>query len=135
MNVLHTLAPARPALALGLVLLLGAAARGQEEDASSTASDPESSGGSSWACFVISVAALGGLYALVRRRQREAAAAWHRGRLVTWYCRACDRDVSGPACPHCQAPNPFLDAPTDHESGPGRRGPRRSAAGMRFSDD
>ena len=132
MNALQTLAPARLALVLGLALTLTAVARGQDEEyATSSSADPESSGGFPWACFVISVAAIGGLYALVRRRQREAAAEgrWDRGPAANWYCRACDRDVGGPTCPRCRAANPFLDASPDDGPRPGRRGSRQGAPG------
>jgi hypothetical protein len=86
--------------------------------------DPDASGGFPWLCFVTSVAALVGLYVLVRRREQATEADFKVGRTpeTAWYCRACDRDVSGPTCPHCHAPNPFTHEPTDQ---PARKRPRR----------
>jgi hypothetical protein len=126
---------ARWTLALALALIVGAVARGQGEDADTWTADPDqpSGHGSTWFCFVIAVAAVGGLYVLVRRRQQALEAQWRGGRgpAVVWYCRACDRDVSGPSCPHCRAANPFAherpDVDTDvppvrSASRPGRVG-------------
>lgn len=102
------------ALTLTLALTLWAAARGQDDDAPAPPADPEVAAeqGFPWACFAMSVAALGGLYVLVRRREQAAEAEQRLGGPPPppWYCRACDRDVSGPECPRCGAPNPFLDA-------------------------
>ena len=97
--------------ALALMLLLTAPARGEDEPV--TPADAEADGGFPWLCFVTTVAALGGLYVFVRRRERtvEADERRRRGRLVDWYCRACDRDVTGRACPHCGTANPFGHEP------------------------
>lgn len=128
--------PAALALALGLVLALAATARGQLEEPPLPPPDPEAPAGFPWAAFVFSVAVIGGLFALVRRQQRQAAAEgrYDRGRLVTWYCRACDRDVSGPACPRCRAANPFLEPLPDDEPRPSRRTSQRDVADMRWRD-
>jgi hypothetical protein len=106
------------AWALALALTFGAAAHGQDEP-ESPRPDPEAAEqGFPWLCFATSVAALGGLYWLVRRRERELGLDGPGARQPesAWYCRACDRDVTGPECPHCQAPNPFLHEPLDRAS-------------------
>jgi hypothetical protein len=112
---------ARLALALALVLSLGASARGQD-DLDAAPADPEATAeqGFPWLCFATALGTLGGLYVLVRRREREAEA--DPAKAVTWYCRACDEDVSGSACPHCRAPNPFESGPVEADLGirPGR---------------
>ena len=68
-----------------------------------------------WFCFAVSVAALGGLYVLVRRREQEVEADQRRGGkpAAAWYCRACDRDVSGAECPRCRAASPFVHEPVE----------------------
>jgi hypothetical protein len=111
MNASRARAPARPALALVLALALGTAARAGGDDDPGSSSDPPPSGGFPWIAFVASVAAVGGLAALVRRREREVAAGdpTGRGRPRAWYCRGCRRDAVGPACRQCGAANPFLD--------------------------
>jgi hypothetical protein len=98
---------------VALALALGAAARGQDlSDAPPPEPDPEAAEqGFPWLCFLTSVATLGGLFVLVRRREQEV----HGDRPgirelgAVWYCRTCDRDVSGKECPHCRAPNIFLN--------------------------
>jgi hypothetical protein len=131
---------ARLALALALALVLAPCpvARGQDDadvPAANPAADPESARGQGfgWVCMVAAVAAVGGLYVLVRRRQQAAEEDWrrHRGPATAWYCRACDRDVSGPACPHCGAPNPFQHEPLDAGPGVGRIAPRAGDSGHR----
>jgi hypothetical protein len=120
---------ARLTVTVALALALGAAARA-EDDAVAPPADAEPAAGQvlPWACFAISVAALGGLYVFVRRREQAIEADLRRGRRPPpiWYCRACARDVSGPACPHCQGANPFLDesAVVDTGTRSGRKGPR-----------
>jgi hypothetical protein len=106
------------ALALALALTHGTVARGQD-DPDAPPADPELQAGFPWACFATTVAALGGLYVFVRRREQavEADQRLGRGRATTWYCCACDLDVSGPACPHCRAANPFLSDPPDGHTG------------------
>jgi hypothetical protein len=103
----------RFALTVALCLAPGARAHGQDALENPPAI-PEAAdeSGFSWLCFLTAVASLGGLYVVVRRRERAVEATVKtRGRPETaWYCRACDRDVTGPACPNCHAPNPFLDA-------------------------
>jgi len=111
---------ARLALALALALVPGAVARGQDDaDASPADPDPPSGHGYGWVCFAIAVGAVGGLYVLVRRREQAAEADWRRrrGPEPVWYCRACDRDVSGSVCPRCRAANPFLHEPPDADVG------------------
>jgi hypothetical protein len=130
----------RLALALALGLTLNAVAHGQgDADASPADPDPPNGHGFGWVCFATAVAAVGGLYVLVRRREQAAEANWRRrrGPEAVWYCRACARDVGGPVCPHCRATNPFLHEPADADLGtwagrvasrPGdgmERGPRR----------
>jgi len=80
-----------------------------EADSDSPAEEPAAGQGFPWLCFAVSVAALSGLYVLVRRREREVEADQRRGGkpAAAWYCRACDRDVSGPECPRCRSANPF----------------------------
>jgi hypothetical protein len=127
MNASRARAPARPALALVLTLALGAAARAGGDDDPGSSSDPPSSGGFPWIAFVVSVAAIGGLAALVRRREREVAAEdpTGRGRARAWYCRACRQDAVGPACRQCGAANPFLgDAPDPARRPSGHRAAR-----------
>jgi hypothetical protein len=137
---------ARLALALTLALVVSPVARGQD-DADAPAADPDSPRGSGfgWVCVVTAVAAVGGLYVLVRRRQQAAEEEWRRGRgpATPWYCRACAKDVSGPACPHCQAPNPFHHGPLDADvdtaaaritSRPRRKRPARDVGRARDAD-
>jgi hypothetical protein len=128
---------ARWILVLALALGLGAVARGQDEDADTWSSDPDSSGsrGTAWFCFAASVGAIGGLYVLVRRRQQAAEANWRGGRgpAVVWYCRECDRDVSGSKCPHCRAANPFVhevEEEADTNIPPVRPAPRPARVGQ-----
>jgi hypothetical protein len=102
----------RPVWALAVALAVATAARGQDVPDPPPA-DPEAAAeaGFPWLCFLTSVAALGGLYVLVRRREREVGLDRPGVRKPEpgWYCRACDKDVDGPECPRCHAPNPFLD--------------------------
>jgi hypothetical protein len=88
---------------------------GAEDDSDAAAEEPAAEQGFPWLCFTVSVAALGGLYILVRRREREVEADQRRGGkpAAVWYCRACDRDVSGPECPRCRAANPFGHEPVE----------------------
>lgn len=101
---------ARFALVLALAFVPVVATYGQvDADPRPADSDPDGAGGFPWLCLFTSVAALVGLYFVVRRREQATEAEYKAGRHpdVVWYCRACDRDVSGSTCPHCQAPNPF----------------------------
>ena len=100
-------------LAIALSLITAAPTRGQTVLDARPAAEPEDRSGFPWACFGLSVMALGGLYVLVRRRERAAEAdpRLRRGPDIGWYCRACDKDVSGSECPHCRAPNPFVHEP------------------------
>jgi hypothetical protein len=109
---------ARLALALALSLTVGPAARGQDDEAGPP--EPTADPGFPWLCFATAVTALAGGYVLVRRREQAAEDEQRRGRrpAVPWYCRACDRDVTGPACPACGAPNPFLHDLTAGDTGP-----------------
>jgi hypothetical protein len=104
----------RLTLALALSLAPACAARGPA-DADVPAADPEPAAdrGFPWLCFATSVAALTGLYVLVRRRERATDSDRREGRgpEAVWYCQVCDRDVSGPACPRCRASCPFADEP------------------------
>ena len=125
---MRTPTPARFALAIALALAPAAAARGQAD-----ADDPDAADGPGfpWACFAVTVVALGGLYVFVRRREQEVEEDLRHGRgpAAVWFCRACDRDVSGPVCPHCRAANPFghdLPGPGD-DSRPGRVVSKRDA--------
>jgi hypothetical protein len=87
-------------------MTVGAAARGQEDIYERpTDSEPASEQGFPWICFVMSVATIGGLLALVYRAKRKSL---KDGPGTGWYCRACDRDVVGQECPYCRAPNVFL---------------------------
>lgn len=107
---------ARWAVALAVALAwIGTALGRGHADAPLGAADPAAKQGFPWLCPVASLAALVGLYVLVRRREREVEADRKRGRGPenTWYCRECDRDVSGPECPRCRAPNPFHHEPAD----------------------
>jgi hypothetical protein len=98
--------PTGPACALVLAVVLGAAAHGQDAtDVPLTDPDPSAEQEFPWLCFATTVAALGGLAVLVYRAARKAGPG---GPGTWWYCRACDRDVSGPECPHCRAPNVFV---------------------------
>jgi hypothetical protein len=130
MNASRTRAPARAVLALVLTLFLGTAVRAETDDDTGSSSDPGSSGVFPWIAFVMSVAAIGGLAALVRRRQREVAAEdpTGRGRVRAWYCRGCRRDAVGPACRQCGAANPFLDDAPDPAPRPVRPPARHRAA-------
>lgn len=110
----------RFAFALALALVPVAMTSGQiDAEPRPADSDPDAASGFPWLCFVTSVAVLVGLYVVVRRRERATEAAYRSGRApgAVWYCRACARDVSGPICPHCRAPNPFTDEPVDHAAG------------------
>src|SRR3954452_15468623 len=100
----------RPAWALALTLALGAAARGEEDESPPPPQEEAEAQGFPWLCFATSVAGLGGLYWLLRRRERELGLDHPGARRPesSWYCRACDRDVTGPECPRCHAPNPFI---------------------------
>jgi hypothetical protein len=119
-------------LALALALAVGTVARGQEDPGPRPAGpEPADDHGFTWLCFATSVTVLGGLYVLVRRREQAVEAAHRDGRrpAASWYCRACSRDVSGPECPACGTPNPFLhDAPST-DTGP--RADSRSKGGGR----
>jgi hypothetical protein len=108
----------RPAWALALALTLAAAAHGQQDPTDAPPPPPAEEAeaqGFPWLCFFTSVAALGGLFYFVRRRERELGLdrPGARGPERPWYCRACDRDVTGRECPRCGAPNPFLN---EHEA-------------------
>jgi hypothetical protein len=106
------------ALTLALALVLVATTYGQNDAGPRPAdSDPDAASGFPWLCFVTSVAALVGLYIMVRRRERATEAEYKSGRApeAVWYCRACARDVSGPICPHCRAPNPFIHEPAERD--------------------
>jgi hypothetical protein len=99
------------ALVLALALVPVAATHGQVD----ADTDPDAAGGFPWLCFVTSVGALVGLYVVVRRREQAAeedCKSGHRPEAV-WYCWECARDVSGPTCPHCRAPNPFIYEPIE----------------------
>jgi hypothetical protein len=112
----------RLAWALAVALTVGAAARGENPlEAQPSDPEPAAEAGFPWLCFAVSVAALGGLYGLVRRREREVGADRPGVRRPEpgWYCRACDHDVTGPECPRCHAPNPFLTEPAGRHAGGG----------------
>jgi uncharacterized RDD family membrane protein YckC len=99
------------ALALALALALAAAARGQDMlDAKLPDPNPAESGGFPWLCFAASIAALGTLGFFVRRRERELGIDFLGCRKpdLGWYCRACNRDVTGSECPRCRAASPFI---------------------------
>jgi hypothetical protein len=100
-----------PIRALALILALAGAARGQDL-LNTPPPDPEpaAEGGFPWVCFATAVAALGTLGFFVRRRERELGVAGWGARKpdLGWYCRACDRDVTGPHCPRCRTSNPFI---------------------------
>jgi hypothetical protein len=129
--------PIRPALALALTLVLGAVACGQGDADAAADPEPAAGPGSGWLCFAVAVAAVGGLYVVVRRREREIEADRRRGGgpESAWYCRACDRDLIGQVCPRCGTANPFLQEAPDPEArtrpggaiGRGRGGERRTA--------
>ncbi|HKB03891.1 MAG TPA: hypothetical protein VKD90_16840 [Gemmataceae bacterium] len=107
----------RPLWVITAALAIGTAARGQDLlNAKPPDSEPQAEAGFPWLCFLTAVAALGGLYVLVRRREREVGLDRPGVRKPEpgWYCRACDRDVTGPTCPRCHAPNPFLIEPASH---------------------
>jgi hypothetical protein len=99
---------ARLARARALVLAPARLARAQDEE-----DDPDGGQRFPWLCFTTSLAAIGGLYVLVRRREEAIEEDLRRGRgpEIGWYCRACDREVTGPECPRCGAENPFLHEP------------------------
>jgi hypothetical protein len=106
------------ALAVALALVPVATTYGQIDSEPRPAdSDPDATSGFPWLCFAASVAALVGLYVVVRRREQATEAEYKAGRRpeAVWYCRACDRDVSGPICPHCRAPNPFIHEPAERD--------------------
>jgi len=101
-----------PIRALALALALAAPARGQDLlDAPPPDPEPPAEAGFPWLCFATSIAALGGLGFFVRRRERELGIdfLWGRKPDLGWYCRACDRDVTGSECPRCRAANPFIN--------------------------
>ncbi|HVK12491.1 MAG TPA: hypothetical protein VM597_27320 [Gemmataceae bacterium] len=103
----------RFALTVALCLALGARVLGQNAPETPPAiPEPADENGFSWLCFLTAIAVLVGLYVVIHRRERAVEATVRtNGRPETaWYCRACDRDVTGPACPNCHAPNPFLDS-------------------------
>jgi hypothetical protein len=108
-----------------LALTLGAAAAHGGEDPVAPLANAETAAepGFPWLCFVMAIGALGGLYYLVRRQEQSLAADGRPGRRPSayWYCRACDRDVTGPECPDCLAPNPFLGGLPDPDPRPSRR--------------
>jgi hypothetical protein len=110
-----------PIRALALALTLSATASAQDlPEPVPPDPEPAAEAGFPWLCFATSVAALGSLYVLVRRREREVGLdrPGVRKPELGWYCRACDRDVTGSECPHCRAPNPFLqDAAGRHADG------------------
>src|SRR5262245_20999802 len=88
------------AMAFALVFVSVGATHG-EADPDAKPEGPAAEQGFPWLCFAVSVAPLGGMYLLVRRRERELEAAQRGGRraAAVWYCRACHRDVSGLQCP------------------------------------
>jgi hypothetical protein len=108
----QTLAPF--ALAIAGALSPAGPARAQLDEAPPPA-DAAADRGYPWLCTIMSVAAVGGLFAAVRRRERAVEADRKRGIRPepVWYCRRCDRDVSGQECPRCQAPNPFAHEPAE----------------------
>ena len=85
-----------------------------------------------WLCFATTVTVLGGLYVLIRRREQAVEADQRSGHLpeLAWYCRACDRDACGPACPTCGSPSPFSQDLSDADPGP-QPAPRVSRPGNR----
>src|SRR5688572_1160283 len=98
--------PRPAACALVLVIAFGTAARGQEPtDIPLPDPDPAAEEQFPWLCFATALATLGGLAVLVWRTAQRVGPC---GPGTGWYCRACNRDVSGPECPHCRAPNVFL---------------------------
>ena len=100
-----------PIRALALTLALAAVARGQELlDSKAPDPEPAAEAGFPWLCFATAVAAIGTLGFFVRRRERELGVGRWGARKpdLGWYCRACDRDVSGPECLRCRAANPFI---------------------------
>jgi hypothetical protein len=110
----------RWALALVVALTFNIIAHGQDNaDPPPVDTEPAAEQGFPWLCFIITVAALVGLYFFVRRREQVVGADHPRGRDMEndWYCQACDRDVSGPECPHCRAANPFIHDPIDTDDG------------------
>jgi|SRR5262245_23509890 len=98
------------ALLLALTQNVGIVAAGQD-DKEYPRADPEAAtaDGFPWVCFATSIAAIVGLYALVRRREQAIESDQMQGRrpATAWYCRTCARDVEGEDCPRCHAPNPF----------------------------
>lgn len=100
-----------PIRALALALALAPAAHGQHLlDAPAPDPEPSEPAGFPWLCFGASVAAIGSLCFLVRRRERELGFDCSGARQpdLGWYCRACARDVTGSECPRCRAANPFI---------------------------
>jgi hypothetical protein len=83
-----------------------------DEGSDAVPADPDAVAdrGFPWLCFASSIAAAGGMYVFVRRREQavEADRKRSRGKESAWYCRACGRDVAGPECPRCHAASPFL---------------------------
>jgi hypothetical protein len=107
------------ALVLALTLNVGIVVRGQDnEHFKRTNPDQAADQRFPWLCFATSIAAIVGLYVVVRRREQAVESDLKKGRgpRMPWYCRACDRDVVGPECPHCHAPDPF-----QHDSGDGAK--------------
>jgi hypothetical protein len=119
-----------PMLALALVFAVAPVARGQDNTGPlPPAPEPVEPDGFPWLCFATTITALCGTYVLVRRRERAVEAEYREGRAsaTAWYCRACARDVSGPQCPDCRAPNPFLTDPLAADTG--RKAARQHQAG------
>jgi hypothetical protein len=103
-------------LAFALVLSFGVAGCSQANEGYAPKDvEPAAEGGFPWVCFATSVAGLASLYVLVRRREQlaELDQKHGRGNEIGWYCRTCQRDVSGPECPRCRAANPFVEEATD----------------------
>lgn len=98
------------AVALILLLPLGSSSRG-DDNAGPAAPEAVADRGFPWLCFITTVGAVAGLYVFVHRREQAAEAERKRcGAIASpWYCRACDRDVTGPECRRCGAVNPFLN--------------------------
>jgi hypothetical protein len=88
-------------------------------DAAPPPAEQNSAAGSgfSWLCPTVLLAAVGGLYFAVRRRERAAEAEHGIRHELVWYCRQCDRDVTGSECPGCRTPNPFTHEPAESSTG------------------
>jgi hypothetical protein len=103
--------PAVPVVVLALALCPETVLHGNEgSDAAPADPDNVADRGFRWLCFASSIAAVGGMYVFVRRREQavEADRKRSRGKESAWYCRACARDATGLECPRCRAANPFL---------------------------